>query len=63
MWDLIVILQLTLYVLKNMYLHFMSFIHFDMTRAIEIPQDKNEAKASAKMVFIMLNRIHSVPAR
>ena len=63
MWDLIVILQLTLYVLKNMYLHFMSFLHVDMTQAIEIPQDKNEAKASVKMVFIMLNRIHSVPAR
>ena len=67
---------------KNIYLHFMSFRHIDMTQVVEIlPQVRQECtcstvnimgadvlatqgtRASATMIFTMLNRINSFPAR
>ena len=66
---------------KNIYLHFTSFLHIDMTKVFEIlPRVRQELnystynitdvdvlatqgdKASAAMIFSMLNRINSVTA-
>ena len=62
---------------KNIYLHFMSFLHMDMTQVVEILPHlfyivhtmsadvlaTQGARASSTMIITLLNRINSVPAR